>query len=100
MVFCFEQRERKAQGESNSLGMAAPGNELFLFVREADRSVREGFADCKFEKKREQVLVKFGFLPKVGGGVLGIELIDDDVRHKPFFPVFYTYICRTSLRRG
>jgi hypothetical protein len=23
------------------------------------------------------VLVKFGFLPKVGGGVLGIELIDD-----------------------
>ena len=80
--------------------MAAPGNELFLFVREADRSVREGFADCKFEKKREQVLVKFGFLPKVGRGVLGIELIDDDVRHKPFFPVFYTYICRTSLRRG
>jgi len=29
------------------LGMAAAGNELFLFVGKADRSVRKGLADCK-----------------------------------------------------
>jgi hypothetical protein len=34
-----------------SLGMAAPGDELLLFVREADRSIREGLADCKEEEK-------------------------------------------------
>lgn len=37
---------------TDSLGMAAPGHELFLFVREADRGVREGFADCE-ESRRE-----------------------------------------------
>ena len=35
----------------HSLGMAASGNELFLFVREADRSVREGLADCNEREK-------------------------------------------------
>lgn len=37
---------------TDSLGMAASSHELFLFVREADRGVREGFTDCE-ESGRE-----------------------------------------------
>jgi hypothetical protein len=47
-------RSRKGiHGGKHSLGMAAAGNELFLLVREADRSVREGLADCNEEETHE-----------------------------------------------
>ena len=51
-----------SQGK-HSLGMASPGNELFLFVREADRSVREGLADCD-EKKKAHVLANLTSFPR------------------------------------
>jgi hypothetical protein len=46
--------------------VAAPSNELFLFVREADRSVREGLADCNEDEGGISVSQLFAISVRIG----------------------------------